>query len=507
MSINEILGTLPSGAVTSLSDDQMTQYLRENYIDSGEEKKRRAITRKRIDLYKDEGEKHFEALIDDKFKNMSNREQRKKFIGIAMYQNLTRRIVREISAVYSQAAKRTVKSEPMNARYSALQRTLRMDKRLRLANQMVNLCNEAVVWFDIKRTGKPVIRVVTPDNFWAVCHPNDPTELVAFIFDRHPTAGSKVSPSTPRYIVVTETEHFALNESSRMIQGSRMLHGLSRMPAILVHRTEPDTKLLDASPGKDITAAHEALALMNIMLLKHQKSGTKQAVATGDLGEIPRNQQMDEESILEAPDGVVLSTLDLGANPESYITTARSIIKQIAANYGIPESVFDLSYSASSGYEIELKRESLNEIRSDQILDWRPVEFELTEIMVETLAEAGHPLAFNALGWSVDFGETGAPREPLQMLMYWKELRSMGLMNTIEMYLELNPEATQDDAIDAIASNALIEAERVAMFRELNISPDTPADGSDGDGQPVNIAGDGTETTAEAVAREALNVN
>ncbi len=477
-SLNKILGTLPSGAERELTDDQLTQHLRDNYIENQDEKKRKDKTRKRVELYKDRGEPYFAEMIDDKFKNLKNRTQRKKFIEIAMYQNLTRRIVREVSTVYAEPAKRIVESEGMREVYKELQTSMRMDRRMRLANRMVNLCNSAVIWFDIVDT-KPLLRVVTPDNFWAVHHPNDPTQLVALIFDQ---AGRvEYTAKTPRYLVMGDEDTFALNENGRLIEKTRKPHGLTRMPALLVHREEPDTCLLDPDPGKDITSAHEALALMNIMLLKHQKSGTKQAVAAGDLADMPYGQQMDEEHVFNAPEGVVMSTLDLGANPESYIKTARSIIKQIAANYGIPESVFDLSYQATSGFEIELKRSSLKEIRRDQILDWRPVETELANLMVEALVEAKHPLAFNTIGWAIDFGETGVPQEPIERLRYWKELRTMGLMNTEDMYMYLNPEATRAQARSAIAFNAMVEAQRVEVFRALNMSPDTPADGADRD--------------------------
>ena len=222
-----------------------------------------------------------------------------------------------------------------------------------------------------------------------------------------------------------------------------------------------------------------AIALINTMMLKHQKSGTKQAVASGDLADMPIGQPMDEEHLLQAPEGVALSTLDLGADPDSYIKAGRSVIKQIAANYGIPESVFDLSYQATSGFEIELKRTGLREVRRDQIMDWRPVEQDLAEIMSESLAEHRHELAFNTLGWSIDFGEVETPQEPHSRLVYWEKLRQMGLMNTEQMYLALNPEAEEEDAEEAIANNAVVEARRVSLYRTLNISPSTPADGSD----------------------------
>lgn len=493
MSLNEILGTLPSGMVTRISDDDMTKHLRECYIMSDSEKERRRKARMRIDLYHDRGDEQIRAMVDDIFKNQRVRDMRKKFVELASFQNLTKRIVREISSVYSESASRRVARQTQNRVYNDLQSRIRLDRRMRLANQMLNLCNDVVVWFDVFM-GQPVVRVVTPDNFWAVAHPNDPTHLAAIIFDRIPGRGAVVTQKTPHYLVVTDDEQFSLDQHGRLLPETRMPLGLSRMPMVMVHRVEPTTCLLTPDPGSDIISAHKAITLINVMMLKHQKSGTKQAYASGDLGDMPQGQPMDEEHLLQAPEGVSLSTLDLGADPNNYINAARSVIKQISANYGIPESVFDLSYQATSGYEIELKRTGLREVRRDQILDWRPVERELAGIMSEVLAEASHELAFAIDKWSIDFGEVETPQEPLSRLMYWEKLRQMGLMNTQDMYMQLNPEATEADARDAIIANAQVEAERVMLYRALNVSPNTPADGSDN--EPEQEEGDSNSEEA-----------
>lgn len=472
-SLNDIFG---------LDQDGVSKRLRECFINDQSEVKRRDNARKRIDLFYDRGHKQISEMVDSIFKNRKVRELRKQFTELASFQNLTKRIVREISSVYSEPATRSVASAKMQGTYSDLQRVARIDRRMRLANQMVNLCNDAVLWFDVT-LGLPRLRVVTPDNFWAIPHPADPTIAAGFVFDKVPSRGAVVTSETPRYLVADDDGWFHLNAEGRAI-GGRVRWGLSRMPMILVSRQEPTEGgcLLNPDPGGDIIAAHKALALINTMLLKHQKSGTKQPYASGDLSDTPAGQPMDEEHMLQVGEGVSLSTLDLGANPSSYVETARAVIKQVAANYGIPESVFDLSYQATSGFEIELKRTGLREVRRDQILDFRPVEHDLAMLMSEVLAEARHPLAFNPLGWSIDFGEVETPQDPMQRLAYWKELRSMGLINTVEMYMQLNPEAREQDAIAAITHNAEVEAVRVELFRRLNMSPNTPADGSGRDG-------------------------
>lgn len=484
------------------SNDALGKHLRESYIFNDAEAQRRKKTRMRIDLYNDRGQAQISAMVDDIFKNAQVKHLRKKFVELAMFQNLTKRIIREVSSVYSEPATRTVESRKMNERYQDLQRVLSMDRRMRLGNNMLNLCNEVVPWFDFRR-GKPILRMVTPDNFWAVCHPDDPTDCVALIFDKLPAKGAIITKDTPFYLVVSDDERRYYNKDGRLL--SAQPHGLSRMPMRLVHRTEPTSALLNPDSGNDIIAAHKSLALINLMMLKHQKSGTKQAVASGDAYDIPRNQPMEEEHVFQAGEGVTMSTLDLGADPDSYIKAARSVIKQIAANYGIPESVFDLSYQATSGFEIELKRTGLREVRRDQILDWRPVERELSEIMVEALAEAKSPYAFSNASWAINFGEVETPQDPMQMLTFWEKQRQMGLMNTVEMLMQLNPEMTYDQAIQKLHTNALIEAERVQLYRALNVSPAAPADGSDRDPEASGTAeesSDSPEQTTRAEKRD-----
>jgi hypothetical protein len=62
------------------------------------------------------------------------------------------------------------------------------------------------------------------------------------------------------------------------------------------------------------------------------------------------------------------------------------------------------------------------------------------------------------------------------MLQFWGELRQMGLMNTVEMYMRLNPEATIEQAQEALLANADIEAKRVDLLRKLNVSPSNGPD-------------------------------
>lgn len=496
-SINETLGTLPSGRVVPFSDDEVTKHLRECYLHSDAHEARQRAAQDRLDLYFDRGEAQIRAMADALFKDERVAKWRKAFIEIALFQNVTRRVVREISAVYADEATRTVRSG--NKRYQELQRRLRLDRRMRRINQLANLLNDVVVWFRVKPKIGPHLEVIPPSKFWAVCHPNDPEHLVAVIVDQSPAVERPVTE--PHYLAMTEDGWFRLDKRGRLA-GGFMTWGTELAPWILHHAEEPVGALLNPDRGKDLIHAHKAVALLNVMMLKHQRSGTKQAVATGDLGDAPVGQPMDEEHILQMPEGVSMTTLDMGANPSNYIDAARAVIKQVAANYGIPESVFDLSYQATSGFEIELKRTGLREVRRDQILDYRPLERRLAEVMSQVLAASGQSeFTFSTAGWSVDFGEVETPRDPMQMLSYWEKARQMGLISTPKMLMEMHPELDSKEAAKAIIrEHAEDEAERVKLLRQHNVSPSTPADGSGVDGAqaPFNGGEDETEEVGDA---------
>jgi hypothetical protein len=306
----------------------------------------------------------------------------------------------------------------------------------------VNLLNDVLLLFRIRDDRVAVLDIVTPDRFWAIAHPNDPTWFVGAIIEQIPRG--KPHETEPHYRVIAETDTMQLDKVGRIIPETYEEHGLGRL--------------------------HRAIVLLNVLMMKAQKSGTRMAVATGDTSGVARDQPMDEEGVQELPEGVAMSSLDLRADPANYIEAARSVIKQIASNYSIPESVFDLSYQATSGFEIKLKRSALAEVRRDQILDYRNVEQELAGLQSLVLTKGNHEAAFNADGWKIDFGDTEPPEEPIARLTYWEKLQKMGLANMYEMFMWMNPEATEKDAMATVDANLDLWLEKVRLFQQESAS-------------------------------------
>ncbi len=459
-------------SVLGVEGEALSQLIR-THFNSASEQKRRKEAEKRLDLYRDNGRVYFEKAIDKIFKNETVKQWRKDFVEFAEFQNLTKRIVREISTVYSEPAKRQVSKGQKN--FDELQKQVRYDRSMRQINRLGNLQNNVLVWPSlvvVNGESVPVQRLATQDKFTALAYPTDRTRPLCFIVDQM-TIGAKVTD--PHYMVLSAADYRWLDKDYREIR--REPNTLQTMPALLWSKEELECSLLDGTSGGDIPSAHVAIALLNTMMLKHQKGGTNIPYATGDTSGMARGQSMDEESLVEVPEGVLLSTLDLKANPESYITAGRAVIKQVAANNGIPESVFDLSYQATSGFEIELKRVGLAELRNEQILDFRPFEAKLAELWEKVLADAEHPLQFTAGRFKINFGNVGTPQSPPDKIAYWKELEAMGLMSRVEMMMELEPELNETEAREQLDENLNIRIEIMRAFQSENSGTFTPADG------------------------------
>lgn len=448
--IAEHLGALPSGKTIAMSSDAVGRFLYREYIGKEAERKRIRKMQERLDLYRDECQAAVRATIEKLFKNARVRDWRLDLVDFALFQNLTRRIVNDTATVYAEPATRRIAGDV--AAYREFIRVVTADARMEMLNRYLQLLNDVVLYFHVRADGLPVLRIVTPDKFYAVCHPMDPTWLVAILIEQVPRSVA-VRETDPHYLVMTEAETFKLDKLGRAIDATYRLHPFGRIPALLVSREQRDDQLLNPSLGEDLVSGHKAIALLNVLMLKNQKSGTRLAYAQGDTSEMSSDQPMDEEAVIEFPDGVRPGTLDMGADPSTYINTARAVIKQIAANHGISETMFDLSYQATSGFEIKLKRIGLHEIRLRQIKLFRAVEYDLARLESDVLRVSGSPHAFDPAGWGIDFGAVDEPGTASELAAWWDWLEEKGLINRVQMYMTLNPEATEQEALDAIATN------------------------------------------------------
>lgn len=440
------------------------------------EGERRRKARERLALYEDRGAPHFEAMLARVFADAKVRDDRLKVLPYARFQNVTRRIAWELAMVYKAPAKRSVSGG--NEGYQEFIKGTGLDTELREGTRYIGFLNNVFLSLRVvTRLGKqvPVVDVVTPDAFAAVPHPLDRKELVAVILDRKPTVIVE-RETDPHYVLWSEDFRVFLNSSGRYISHIPNPYGL--IPGVLAHRRKPRECLLDQDSGQDIIDAHYAVCLLNVMMLFGQKTGTKAPYAIGDMSRTARGQSLDQDKLTQFEEGVAPGVLDLGHDPASLIASAKSTIAQVGANYGIPEDVFNLTHSPTSGYDRRLKRWGLEERREEQVPLWREYERELAEKASKVMSrDADAAYRFQPEGWQIDFGEVEAPQEPMERLNWREKARTLGLRTTHDDIAEDNPDLDEDGVEERFQNVITERAAEVELQRALNMPKDPGSPG------------------------------
>jgi hypothetical protein len=142
-------------------------------------------------------------------------------------------------------------------------------------------------------------------------------------------------------------------------------------------------------------------------------------------------------------------------------------LERAGANYGLPPSVLHQS-DASSGAEVHLRRTPLRELRRERILVLRDVEQQIAEIQSAVNANDLPEYAFDATGWSIDFGEVQQPLSETESDTVFENRRRLGLTNTLDEIRKRNPDLSTDkQAEDVLKRNVEIETLRIEIMRAL----------------------------------------
>jgi hypothetical protein len=475
--------------------------LKHNYLQNPAEQNRRKLARERIDFYEDRADAYLRKAITDTFDNLTVQTRLKKFVPLALSNNLTKRIINAYSTVYIEPAKRKVDDEASQAVYDEIIEALNLHAKMRAANRYANLCNEVVLWPYLRASdGVLQLEVLTPDNLYFVSDPWHPKQLLALIIDQFPTwRESKVNE--PHYLVVTPWETFNLDKHFNILMGTIEPNPLEEINAVVVHREEPMQGLTLGDQGGDLIAGHKSYALIEVLKLKEQKSGGKQPIiVTDDATKVTHGQARDDESILELPTGSSFSVADLAADPALRIKAQESIQKNLAAAYNIAPGLLDQSFQATSGYQLDLLRQPLREKRLEQVATFRRAEKQLAQWLARITG------AFDVEGWNIDFGEFEAPMDPNADFELYKKRRGALLTNTLEQIISENPDLTLEQAQKRFEENLEIESQRIRMAQELNAAATAQTEeagpGPEVNGRNGGLAASGNQPSAESGEQE-----
>jgi hypothetical protein len=465
MGLREIIGRSHGGVDSDWSF--VSTYLREEYINNSWETARRASAQKRDDFYNGKGEQHIEELIDAAFQDAETKRLRKAMIPWGKYNNVIRRVSSELATVYNEPARRRIRDATET--YEQFCELANLDAAMRELDEKLVYHEDVWLQYRVRVNGTertPVIDVVSPANFWAVCDPKDATNLVAIILDQTPDGTAPAH--APHYRVWCADETFQLDKEGRFITESYQDNPLGRLPGVLASTRSPSFKgqLLAENPAADLTAAHEAIWFINVLLVKETKSANNQTYVTGDTSSAATGQSADTEREAVLPEGVTIQSVDRGMDLGQFIETANSILEAAAANHGLPPSVLH-QRDAASGAEIHLRRIPIRELRKKRIPTMRNVERQLAEIQSVANPIDLPQYAFAMEGWGIDHGEVQQPLTEAEQDAVFEQRRRLGLTDTLEELRKRNPDLSEEDALKLLEKHVGVETQRVALMKDM----------------------------------------
>ena len=439
-------------------------------------RQRRESIAERLNLYRNKLDNPLGNLIDRIYATDALKTELRRFIPVAKEQNVSSRIVNEVASLYDRPALRVLKT--MDKEFHDEEKRINLHFFHQEGHRLTNLCNETLLWqFEgIERGGKKeTLRLITPDTFDAIPDPRDVLVPAGYLLDAHRASALPLAQASrlPCYELWDDTFVYLLNDQGNMVDesgeavGTPREHGLKRIPAVLFHRREPTTAILDADYGDDIKSAHLGVALINILTKKLAKSqGENHPVLSGNLAQMAGGQVLDAEKPISLPPGVTLEMLQMKTDPEHYLKVKRDIIASVGASYGLDYQMFmqEFGSDSGSGKAYQVRREKLTELRIEQRGRAYRHEGEVVELV-----------GFDPQGMRVDFQEQAMPTDAAEEVDLLDKKMRKGLDSPVSFMQRKDPDLSRDDAQKLILQNLHDFAMLVIAVRALNVPGDADA--------------------------------
>lgn len=469
MSIRQVLAAMPTGAQgTELSWPEVGRYLAD-HCDRPADRAREQRHKIRDEFYCDGGVDYIKSVIDDVFLDEKVKELRKKWVPHARFNNAVKRIVNEVSTVYSAPALRLVGER--NDVYQDVLERLQFDITMQQVNRLFNLHRVVLVAPRVRRlpddTVEPVVDVATPATFRPVLHPNDNTRPVGWLIRLNLRSFRRAQGRAAKWVLWTDHEWVHCDDAFLPIDSTLMEHGLGVCPWLPIVRSPVRADFWPGDEGEDLIAAQVAIWMSNVLLLKETKSATKQTILSGDLAGVARGQSADSEVPNQVSDGVAVNTVDMSMDLEMFRDTGDHALERVANNYGMSLALVK-HQGVQSADAREMMRIPLRELRREQHPTFRLFERGLVSRLAAVLEKDAPDLAFSPDGFRLDFGEAQTPLTPMEELALFERERAAGLDNTVAFTRRRNPDLEDDDAAKGVVlENIDIETWRVREMREL----------------------------------------
>jgi hypothetical protein len=186
-------------------------------------------------------------------------------------------------------------------------------------------------------------------------------------------------------------------------------------------------------------------------------------VGKGDRIDGLNGQILDPLSILTLNgDNTEISVLDMQSNYEQLHRVITELGNELAINYGISPNQFRMTSQVSSGFALQMENIRLDRNTFEQQQEFKGYERELFN-MIRLVSEYYSKKIDDT--FNIDFKEPFYPTDKTTSTQNNKELIDLGLISSVEILMNENPDLTEAEAIIKVKNNL---SARNEMLQRIN---------------------------------------
>lgn len=400
------------------------------------------------------------GIIDNQLRLMFSEESyqdMKQYIDVSS--NLARRVLKEISSVYSESPQRVVSPKANDKRYQEItgsEMGFDINQKMSRANFLLNGLNDLI--FQAAQVGDVIdFHTYTPDMVTVFENPDNPTVLDAILIEDfyYDDKGEKQE----QWIFWSPTRHFVIDKDMeiRHVVGNEEMVSPFRdinivtgkfYPFLDVHNSSRENCFWDTTTGTDLFEGTKLIALQNtfrnFMIPMQFKQIAVQVTGVDENRKITKSNQIKSPLHVFESNGQI-SVLDWQSNILQLGESIQNTMFGVAGNYGISQENFKLTTQAQSGFARMVAKERLNELREEQKKVWRNAESGVFDLVRAVNNLYGVKPISDSAKFSVDFADASNPQDPLEEIQVIKQRLELGVINLLQVIKQSNPDIETDE--------------------------------------------------------------
>lgn len=394
--------------------------------------KRKDETAKRLDYFHDEQNEYTLEILGKHFSN----PEKMQLVCL----NVVKKVIRNLAQVYRDAPKRTVEgTEKDQAIFEEIMDTSAMDVRMKQASRYAKLL-KTIMLRPVWRNGRLDLDVLTGDVL-DVATGDTPEDLQAVLVTHDP----KTKSQEITYSRWTAEKVETLDWRYRVTEEQPNPYGVIPFVPVFDYAPTSDFWL---PGGADLISLQEAInsKLTDLLyVIRHQGFGVGYIKGSGMGGGL---HEVDPGTLIGLPEDGEIGFESQEAEIDAVLNAVEALIKQTAVTNGLSAAILATDPSQASGVSKLADSKELTEMRQDDTALFRRYEKQLFEI-VRVVWNAHNPTRkiSDTAKLVIDFADLQPTVSPKEQAETWNLLLDMGVVNSVDIIMERNPDLkSRDDA-------------------------------------------------------------